>query len=59
MPVTAESIGSSHSPTVALRIGVKLPLLRSLSSTDRTDGGRAAIASPLTTAPGVPVSSRT
>ena len=58
-PVTAESIGISHSPSVALRIGVKLPPLRSASSTDSTDGGSAVIASPLTTAPGVPVSSRT
>jgi hypothetical protein len=50
-------MGSSHSPTVALRIGVKLPPLRSLSRTESTDGGNAAIASPLTTAPGVPLSS--
>jgi hypothetical protein len=57
-PVTAESIGSSHSPMVALRIGVKLPPLRSLSSTPRTDGGRAAMASPLATAPDLPFISR-
>ena len=57
--MTAESIGSSHSPTAALRIGVKLPPLLSPSSTESTEGGRAVSASPLTTAPGVPVSSRT
>ena len=58
-PEIAEFIGTSHSPTVALRIGEKLPPLRSLSITDRTDGGSAVIASPLTTAPGVPVRRRT
>src|SRR6476659_1597879 len=58
-PEIAESIGTSHSPTVALRIGEKLPPLRSLSSTDSTEGGSAVMASPLTTAPGVPVRRRT
>ena len=41
------------------KIGVKLPLLRSPSSTASTDGGSEVSASPLTTAPGVPVSRRT
>ena len=54
-PVTAPSIGSSHWPTVALLIGVKLPPLRSLSRMPSTDGGKAVIASPLTIAPGVPL----
>src|SRR4029078_7695427 len=59
VPLIAESMASSHSPSAALRIGAKLPPLRSPSSTDSTDGGSEVSASPLTTAPGVPVSSRT
>src|SRR3982751_168509 len=50
-PATACSVGSSHSPIVALWSGLKLPPLRSPSSTPRTDGGSDESSSPLTTAP--------
>src|SRR5262245_49256251 len=51
MPLTACSVGISHSPIVALFSGLKLPPLRSDSKTASTDGGRDDSNSPLTTAP--------
>src|SRR3982751_6095062 len=50
-PVTACSVGSSHSAIVALWSGLKLPPLRSPSRTPSTDGGNDESSSPLTTAP--------
>src|SRR5882672_4648747 len=50
-PLTRCSVGSSHSPTVALWSGLNVPPLRSPSSTPRTDGGSDDKSSPLTTAP--------
>src|SRR5438309_4105110 len=50
-PLTACSVGSSHSPSVAVCSRLKLPPLRSASRTERTDGGKDESASPLTTAP--------
>jgi hypothetical protein len=43
-------VASSHSPSVALLSGLKLPVLRSDSNTPSTDGGGGRV--PLTTAPG-------
>ena len=58
-PLTACSVGSCHSPSVAFLSGLKLPLLRSASRTPSTDGGSAVSDSPLTTAPGSDPSSLT
>src|SRR5262249_20729801 len=51
VPLTACSVASSHSPSVALCSGLKLPPLRSPSSTPSTEGGSDVSVSPLTTAP--------
>src|SRR5262249_29204064 len=51
VPLTGCSVASSHSPSVALCSGLKLPPLRSPSSTPSTDGGSDESISPLTTAP--------
>ena len=58
-PLTACSVGSDHSPSVALLSGLKLPPVRSASMTARTEGGSEESTSPLTTAPGSDPSSLT
>ena len=58
-PETALSVGISHSPSVALRSGEKLPPLRSASITASTDGGSDDSFSPLTTPPASWLSRRT
>ena len=50
-PLTACSVGMSHSPSVARAERTKPLPLRSPSSTASTDGGSADSGSPLTTAP--------
>src|SRR5439155_4629352 len=58
-PLTAWSVGISHSPSGALCTGLKLPPLRSPSSTPSTEGGSDDKISPLTMAPGSDASSFT